>query len=146
MTLQEFQEKLKELRAKSGMREDVNWPFVYDEDEMGEIYISEEGCMSFADKTSNWVQSHLTVDSVANIRYKSIESANKSERDIFVNFVSGDYIKLHNWKKNSIIYTSVSLMKTEENEDIVNLLKDSCECYDNVRGNTFYITIRKNAK
>ena len=146
MTLQEFNNKLDALRIKSGMREDVNWPIVYDEDEIGEIYISQEGQLFFADKMSNWVQSHLTVDAVSNIRYKSIENANKSERDIFVNFESGDYIKLHNWKKNSIIYTSVAVLKTEENEAIVDQLKESCECYDNIRGNTLYVTVRKVGK
>jgi len=115
MTLNGFQNKLDELRVKSGMREDVFWPIVYDEDEIGEIFISENGRIFFADKLSNWVQSHLTVESVSNIRYKSINSANKTERDIYINFDSGDFIKIHNWKKNSIIYTSVSMLKTEEN-------------------------------
>lgn len=144
--MQEFQNKLEELRVKSGMREDVNWPIVYDEDEIGEIYITEDGRIFFADKLSNWVESHLTVEAVSNIRYKSINSANKSERDIFINFVSGDYIKMHNWKKNSVIYTSVSMLKTEENGALVDNLKESCECYDNIRGNTFYVTIRKLGK
>jgi len=62
MTLNEFQNKLDELRVKSGMREDVFWPIVYDEDEIGEIFISENGRIFFADKLSNWVQSHLTVE------------------------------------------------------------------------------------
>ena len=146
MTLQDFQNKLDELRVKSGMREDVYWPIVYDEDEIGEIYISQDGQFFFADKLSNWVESHLTVESVSNIRYKSINSANKTERDIFINFASGDYIKMHNWKKNSIIYTSVSILKTDENADYVDTLKESCECYDNIRGNTFYVTVRKTGK
>lgn len=146
MTLLDFQNKLDELRVKSGMREDVCWPIVYDEDEIGEIYISQDGQIFFADKLSNWVESHLAVESVSNIRYKSINSANKTERDIYINFASGDYIKMHNWKKNSVIYTSVSMLRTEENGEFVDKLKESCECYDNIRGNTFYITIRKIGK
>lgn len=53
MTLLDFQNKLDELRVKSGMREDVCWPIVYDEDEIGEIYISQDGQIFFADKLSN---------------------------------------------------------------------------------------------
>lgn len=146
MTLQKFQNKLEELRAKSGMREDVYWPIVYDEDEIGEILICEDGRLLFADKLSNWVDSRFTVENVSNIRYKSFNTANKSERDIYINFASGDYIKMHNWKKNSIIYTSVSILKTDENADYVGTLKESCECYDNIRGNTFYVTVRKTGK
>ena len=96
MTLLDFKNKLDELRAKSGMREDVFWPIVYDEDEIGEIFISEDGKLFFADKLSNWLESHLTVEAVSNIRYKSVNSANKTERDIYINFASGDYIKMHN--------------------------------------------------
>ena len=146
MTQLEFNEKLDALRAKSGMREDVMWPIVYDEDEIGEILIREDGSICFADKMSNWVDSQLNVDHVTNIRYKTVETSNRSDRDIFINFSTGDYIKMHNWKKNSVIYTSAAILKTEENAAFVDQLKDRCECYDNIRGNTFYVTIRKPGK
>lgn len=146
MTLQEFNEKLDALRIKSGMREEVFWPIVYDEDEIGEILVREDGSICFADKLSNWVESRLSVDAVSNIRFKSYETGTRSERDIFVNFVSGDFIKIHNWKKNSIIYTSAAMLKTEENAEFVDQLKERCECYDNIRGNTFYVTVRKTGK
>ena len=143
MTIQEFQDKLEALRVKSGMREDISWPFVYDADEVGEIYVNEEGKFFFSDKISNWVESHLTLDGISNLRYMVNTNAGKADRDIFVNFVSGDSIKLHNWKKNTTIYTSVTVLKTEENADIADTLKGRCECYDNLRGNTIYVTIKK---
>ena len=146
MTLQEFNEKLDVLKVKAGMREDVFWPIVYDEDELGEILIREDGQIWFADKHANWVESRMSVEDVTNIRYKRYETPNRSERNIFVNFTSGDFIKIHNWKKNSIVYTDVYMAKTEENAAFVDELKTACECYDNNRGNTFYITIRKTAK
>ena len=146
MTLLEFNEKLEALRAKSGMREDAMWPIVYDEDEIGEILIHEDGSILFADKMSNWVESRLNVADVLNIRYKAVETTNRSDRDIFINFSTGDFIKMHNWKKNSVIYTSASILKTEENAEFVDELKERCECYDNIRGNTFYVSIRKAGK
>lgn len=146
MTLQEFNDKMNDLRLKSGMREDVYWPIVYDEDEIGEVLIREDGRIFFADKLSNWRESHLSLDAVSNIRYRKVDMPNKAERDIYVNFSSGDFMKIHNWKKNSIIYTSVTVVKTEENGQLIDELKDSCECYDNIRGNTFYITVRKTEK
>lgn len=42
---------------------------------------------------------------------------------IVYNFNSGDYIKMRNWKKNSIVYTTVAILKTEENEVFVDQLK-----------------------
>ena len=146
MTLLEFKEKLNALWAKSGMREDVFWPIVYDEDEIGEILICEDGRILFADKCSNWVESGLTLDAVSNLRYKSIETATRADRDIYINFNSGDFIKMRNWKKNSIVYTTAAMLRTEENAEFIDGLKDSCECYDNTRGNSFYITVRKSGK
>ncbi len=146
MTLQEFNDKMNDLRLKSGMREDVYWPIVYDEDEIGEVLIREDGRIFFADKLSNWCESHLSLDAVSNIRYRKVDMPNKAERDIYINFSSGDFMKIHNWKKNSIIYTSVTVVKTEENGQLIDELKESCECYDNIRGNTFYITVRKTEK
>lgn len=146
MTILAFQEKLAALRAKAGMREDVCWPIVYDADEIGEILIDEEGKFFFSDKISNWVESHLTLDGISNLRFMVNTNAGKADRDIFINFRSGDSIKLHNWKKNTTIYTSVTVLKTEENAAIADALKEQCECYDNVRGNTLYVTIKKLAK
>ena len=146
MTILEFQEKLTGLRAKCGMREDVMWPIVYDEDEIGEILVCEDGKICFADKMSNWLDSHLTMQDVSNIRYKSVETATRSDRDIFINFSTGDYIKMHNWKKNSVVYASATMLRTEENAEFVDQLKERCECYDNIRGNTFYVSIRKPGK
>ena len=146
MTLQDFQEKLNAMWAKSGMREDVFWPVVYDEDEVGELYVREDGMILFADKCSNWVESQMKLDDISNLRYKSIDTPNRTERDIYINFTSGDFIKMRNWKKNSIVYTTVSILKTEENGDLVDQLKEACECYDNIRGNSFYITVRKQGK
>ena len=146
MNLLEFKEKVNALWAKSGMREDVFWPIVYDEDEIGEILIDENGKFFFADKCSNWVDGCMNVEDISNVRYKSVETPNRTDRDIYINFNSGDYIKMRNWKKNSIVYTTVAILKTEENEAFVDQLKESCECYDNVRGNSFYITIRKVGK
>ena len=146
MNLLEFKEKVNALWAKSGMREDVFWPIVYDEDEIGEILIDENGKFFFADKCSNWVDGCMNVEDISNVRYKSVETPNRTDQDIYINFNSGDYIKMRNWKKNSIVYTTVAILKTEENEAFVDQLKESCECYDNVRGNSFYITIRKVGK
>ena len=146
MTIVEFNEKLDGLRVKCGMREDVMWPIVYDEDEIGEILIREDGRIYFADKLSNWVDSHLNLADVSNIRFKTVETSNRADRDIFINFSTGDFIKMHNWKKNSVIYTSAAMLKTEENAAFVDELKERCECYDNIRGNTFYISIRKIGK
>ena len=146
MTLVEFKEKINAMWAKSGMREDVFWPVVYDEDEIGEILVREDGQICFADKCANWVDSKMTLEDISNIRYKSIETPNRTDRDIYINFSSGDYIRIRNWKKNSVVYTTAALLKTEENEAFVDQLKLNCECYDNARGNAFYITIRKSGK
>ena len=146
MTLVDFKEKVNALWAKSGMREDVFWPIVYDEDEIGEILITEDGQIFFADKCSNWVDSRMNLSQISNLRYKSVETPNRTDRDIYINFTSGDFIKMRNWKKNSIVYTTAAILKTEENGEFVDQLKESCECYDNVRGNSFYITIRKAGK
>ena len=146
MTLLEFKEKVNALWAKSGMREDVFWPIVYDEDEIGEILIKEDGQIFFADKCSNWVDSRMNLSQISNLRYKSVETPNRTDRDIYINFTSGDFIKMRNWKKNSIVYTTAAILKTEENGEFLDGLKESCECYDTVRGNSFYITIRKVGK
>ena len=146
MTLVDFKEKLNAMWAKSGMREDVFWPIVYDEDEIGEVLIQENGQIFFADKCSNWVDSRMNVEDITNLRYKSVETATRTDRDIYINFTSGDYIKMRNWKKNSIVYTTVAMLKTEENGEFVDQLKEACEYYDNIRGNSFYITIRKAGK
>ena len=146
MTIQEFKEKLDALWAKSGMREDVFWPVVYDEDEIGEILIREDGRIFFADRRANWVDSRLTLNDISNLRYKSIETPTRADRDIYINFESGDYIKMRNWKRNSIVYTTAAMLKTEENAEFIDRLKVVCECYDNVRGNSFYITLRKGDK
>lgn len=146
MTLVEFKEKVNALWAKSGMREDVFWPIVYDEDEIGEILINENGQIFFADKCANWVDSRMNVSDISNLRYKSVETPTRTDRDIYINFTSGDFIKMRNWKKNSIVYTTAAILKTEENGEFLDGLKESCECYDNARGNSFYITIRKAGK
>ena len=146
MTLLEFQEKVNALWAKSGMREDVFWPIVYDEDEIGEILIREDGGIFFADKCANWVDSRMNVAEISNLRFKTVETPTRADRDIYINFASGDFIKMRNWKKNSIVYTTAAMLKTEENAAFVDALKEACECYDNVRGNSFYITVRKTGK
>ena len=59
MELDYFREKLKELHEKSGMDAFLDWPFVYDEDEAGKIYVDANGVFWFADGCSNWVKSPL---------------------------------------------------------------------------------------
>ena len=146
MTITEFIEKTDALREKSGMRPDIQWPIVLDSDEVGEIWIREDGRFFFADKCANWVESWLTLEDVQNLRFKAVNTEAKAEREIYINFASGDFIKIRNWRKNIVAYTSLSVQKDGENDAAVDALKDACECYDNLRGNTLYVTLRKPGK
>lgn len=143
MTIAEFQERIDALREKAGMRPDILWPIVLDSDEMGEIWLREDGRIFLSDKLSNWVESHLTLEQVSNLRFKADPNG---KREIYVNFTTGDCIKMHTWKKNTVVYTAVTIQKTEENAETADALKAGCECYDNLRGNTIFVNIRKTEK
>jgi len=134
MELQQFRKKLKELHEKSEMDAFSDWPFVYDEDESGRIYVNSTGTFYFADSCSNWVESPLQLSNVANIRYaKAFEDpgidkdgGEHTESYIYINFTSGEYIELFNLIDRYEIEITVFLQKNDENVEIIEKLKKLC--------------------
>lgn len=140
MTLYEFRTKLKALHGKSKMEEFCNWPFVFDEDEDGRIFVNSAGDFFFSDTNQGWVPSHLTLDNVSAMRFSVAyeepgidlllgedDSLEPSESVIIIYFLNGDCIWLWNGHNGSgEIDVSVTTYVTEENRDIVQVLHDRC--------------------
>ena len=119
-----FREKLKELHKKSGMDVFLEWPFVYDRDEMGKIFIDENGIFFFSDNCYNWVNSHLNLENVVNLRYAifheeggidNVSNDNISGSYIFINFSTGEQIELFNKYDTATVIVSVKVCKNEKN-------------------------------
>lgn len=68
MDLHEFREKVRELHEKSLMKAGGDWPFVYDEDEIGTILIK-NGQFFFWSKAADWEESPLCLENVSRLRY-----------------------------------------------------------------------------
>lgn len=137
MTLVQFQERLQALREKSGMDADVLWPIVYDPDERGELFINEDGRLFVADKRSNWIESHLTLENVENTRFKVQYGVSY----IYVNFASGDSVEFRNMKMRNnrrLVLTDLNIVKTEANADIAEALKQ-CDTSSAVGRNAVYV-------
>lgn len=143
MELQQFRKKLKQLHEKSEMDAFSDWPFVYDEDESGRIYVNSTGTFYFADSCSNWVESPLQLSNVANIRYaKAFEDPGidndcgvHTESYIFIHFTSGDCIELFNLIDRYEIEITVFLQKNDDNALAVDTLKTSCHSQNSKRLN-----------
>lgn len=130
MELDFFREKMRELHEKSGMDWFLDWPLVYDEDEVGNIYINSAGTFFFADSNSNWSESHLNLNDVLNLRYERAfeeggidnEDDDPSESSIYINFVSGEYIWLWNQHDTYSVESTVRLTKTDCNAQFIESL------------------------
>ncbi len=143
MELQQFREKIKKLHEKSEMYAFSDWPFVYDEDESGRIYVNSTGTFYFADSCSNWVESPLQLSNVSNIRYtKAFEApgidndcGEHTESYIYINFTSGDCIELFSLINRYEIEITVFLQKNDDNALAVDTLKNSCHSQNSKRLN-----------
>lgn len=130
MDLGYFREKLKELHEKSSMDAFLDWPFVYDEDEAGKIYVDDNGVFWFADRCSNWVESPLLLRDVVNLRYtKAFEEPGidndedePSESSIWIHFLSGEYIWLWNRHDTYSVDIDVHLHRNDTNTSTVDKL------------------------
>lgn len=128
MELIVFRKKLKELHEKSGMDEFIDWPFVYDIDEKGKIYIDEAGSFWFSDNCYNWVESHLNLGDVVNLRYvkcheeggiDNVDEYEVSESNIYIHFSSGESIWLWNRHETFSVEIYVNLERNEYNSKII---------------------------
>lgn len=132
MELDYFREKLKELHEKSGMDAFLDWPFVYDEDEAGKIYVDASGVFWFADSCSNWVESPLQLTDVVNLRYaKAFEEPGidndedePSESSIYIHFSSGEYIWLWNRRDTYSVDIDVHLHQSDMNTSVIDKLQE----------------------
>lgn len=133
-----FREQLIKLHQKSGMDEIIDWPFVFDKDEDGKIFIDSVGQFWFADEYSNWVISHLTLDKVDNMRYTrygdeptvdsvAVDSDDVVESNIYINFSTGDRLWLHNWHESFSVTISPTFIKTDRNAEIIEALVTACK-------------------
>lgn len=108
----------------------LSWPFVYDEDEAGEIYVDDNGVFWFADSFSNWVESPLRLSDVVNLRYaKSFEEPgidndeeDPSESSIYIHFSSGECIWLWNQHDTYSVEVNVRLHRNDEATSIIERL------------------------
>lgn len=132
MELGHFREKLKELHKKSGMDAFIDWPFVYDEDEAGRIYVDDNGTFWFADSCANWVESPLRLKDVVSLRYwrafDELKIDNEEDEPwesyIYCNFSSGEEIHLFNPHDGSYsIEITVTINKNESNGEMVEKLQ-----------------------
>lgn len=126
-----FREKLKDLHEKSGMDAFLEWPFVYDEDEAGKIYVDSNGAFWFADSCSNWVESPLLLSDVVNLRYAKafeepgidIDEDEPSESSIYIHFSSGECIWLWNRHDTYSVDVVVHLYRSDTNTSIIDKLQ-----------------------
>ena len=131
MELGYFREKLKELHEKSEMDAFLDWPFVYDEDEAGKIYVDDDGVFWFADSCSNWVESPLRLSDIVNLRYaKAFEEPGidndedePSESSIYIHFSSGEYIGLWNQHDTYSVDIDVHLHRSDVTTSIIERLQ-----------------------
>lgn len=140
MTLIEFRKKLLSLHEKSEMDEVIHyWPFVYDIDEEGKIFVDEDGVFYFSDTLYNWVKSHLLLSDVVNLRFdKSYEESSidlidsdnpeVSNSSIYIYFASGERIWLFNWHESCTVHARIKLIKNDANADTINKLREFCSC------------------
>lgn len=131
MDLNYFREKLRNLHEKSGMDAFIDWPFVYDEDEVGLIFVNQSGVFCFADNLSNWIESPLQLSDVVNLRYAKAfeepgidnEEDEPSESSIYIHFSSGEYIWLWNRHESYSVDVDVHLHSCESNMQMIDQLK-----------------------
>ncbi len=130
MKLETFKEKLKILYEKSMMPPFLDWPFVYDEDEEGNILVTEDGDFYFSDYKYNWIESSLKLDDVKKMSYKKynedggIDSCENydelTESYIFIRFNSGEKIEIFCRDFDcGTTSTTVYLHDTEENKKCI---------------------------
>ena len=133
-----FRKMLIELHKKSGMDQFLDWPFVFDEDENGKILVDDEGQFWFSDERSNWVATHLDLSKVENLRFArcfdepgidgdEFDIEDVRESSIYINFVSGDHLWLHNWHETYNVTISPTFVKTDENVGIIDNLLIACK-------------------
>lgn len=139
MTLETFKNKLQMLHTKSGMDCFVDWPFVYDEDELGRIYVDQHGIFWFTDQHSNWIESHLNLCNIENMRYSKAfeepgvefdEDMPVAESSIYIHFSSGESIMLHNFADTFTVRIYVHIVGNDTNQVIVDRLKEFCHKRD----------------
>lgn len=139
MTLETFKNKLQMLHTKSGMDCFVDWPFVYDEDELGRIYVDQHGIFWFTDQHSNWIESHLNLCNIENMRYSKAfeepgvefdEDMPVAESSIYIQFLSGDSVLLHNFADTFTVRVYVYIKQSATNLSVINRLKESCHKLD----------------
>lgn len=135
MDLLEFQRKLQMLHTKSGMDCFVDWPFVYDEDELGRIYVDQHGTFWFTDQHSNWIASHLNLCNIENMRYSKVfeepgidfdEDMPVAESSIYIHFLDGNSVFLHNFAETFTVKVYVYIKGNETNLSTINKLKEAC--------------------
>lgn len=132
-----FRQLLIELHEKSGMDAFLTWPFVFDEYEKGTILVDEKGQFWLADKRSNWLPTHLNLSMIDNLRYvrsfdepcidgDEMDMEDVAQSGIYINFASGENIKLWNFHDSYDVSTELKLLKTDENAETLENLKSSC--------------------
>lgn len=132
MTIDQFKSRLKELHDKSGMDMVVSWPFVYDVDEWGLIYIDEVGQFYFEEREHHkWIKSHLMLKDIVNMRFSKEYFDPKFENDedddlwlssIYLFFASGERMELVYSHSDQDLEVFVDLIQTEDNQQIIEAL------------------------
>ncbi|MBQ9020704.1 MAG: hypothetical protein IJ113_01645 [Eggerthellaceae bacterium] len=127
MELNNFRQKLIELHKKSRMDEFINWPFVYDKDEEGEIFISDGGTFYLRDVCHRWNPTLLNVGDVYDMKYSiafdeptidpSETEEDPSESTIFLRFSDGSKVYLTNYHDTYDVLVRFCLNHTPEGRD-----------------------------
>lgn len=132
MELEVFRKKLKELYEKSEMDMFIEWPFVYDMDEQGNIYVDEKGIFWFADACYNWIKSHLNLNDVVTLRYAkcheeggfdNFEEYEILESYIYIYFASGESMQLCNERDTYTVEVCVKFRENEKNCALIENIK-----------------------
>ena len=135
MTAEELKDKLQRLHEKSEMDYFMDWPFVYDEDENGNIYIDPNGTFYFADKVKNWFVSPLNLKNVVNLRFKKFyedpweveDDEEPDESVIYIYFENGDCLTLTNHRETYDLDIAVYMQVEGSHEEEFANLQSSCE-------------------
>lgn len=135
MKLSVFRSKLRELHEKSGMDAFLDWPFVYDADECGNIFVDENGCFYFSDAHEEWIESYLNLANVSNIKFARAfeepgidnEDDEPSESYIYISFSAGDSIELVNRHDTYSVAVTIRMVSSDGNKEQISELQNKCD-------------------
>ena len=127
MNINQFKTKLTEICNKTCIMP-FELPFSYDEDEIGDLYIREDGIIFIADDKINWIESYFSLNDLENIRFSNFSDGSTShefaESQIIIHFKSGEHITIYKDVCNDRFDVSIYYKETDQNKDIIIKLKE----------------------